>query len=178
LGLSRCATCVHGHCSDTSSTQQSDGGRYNNSEYASFYQDALDYPFASGTFRWVAKGVYTDGPRSGQPCVRKWFKTGVVFEEEYFDLDLKAVERALELVNRFNESEIITKSVKINVPTVWEMLDFEPGSPSNQLALIEPFIKNYKKFNSNTGWKDDLGPWPQAMQALSRKCSPNTDQNV
>jgi hypothetical protein len=27
LGLSRYATCVHGHCSDTSSTQQSDSGR-------------------------------------------------------------------------------------------------------------------------------------------------------
>jgi hypothetical protein len=68
LGLSRYATYIHGHCSDTSSTQRSDSGRYNNSENTSYYQDALDYSFASGTFRWVAKGVYTDAHGLASPA--------------------------------------------------------------------------------------------------------------
>lgn len=55
-------------------------------------------PFASGAFRWVAKGVYTSGARSDHACVLKWFKTGAVFEDDYFALDIKAVDRALEIV--------------------------------------------------------------------------------
>jgi hypothetical protein len=37
--------------------------RHNLSSAASFERDELDYPFASGQFRYVAKGVYTNGPR-------------------------------------------------------------------------------------------------------------------
>lgn len=37
-----------------------------------------------------------------------------------------------------------------------------------QKALIEPFIQNYHKFNSNTGWTDArTTDWSLAMQALS-----------
>ncbi|KAH6843290.1 kinase-like domain-containing protein [Chaetomium sp. MPI-CAGE-AT-0009] len=165
VGFSRCAGCVHGHPSDTPATHQSDSGRYNDSCRAKFLDDALDYPFASGAFRWVAKGVYISGARSGQACVTKWFKTGAVFEEDYFALDIKAVDRALEIVNSFNQLNIVNKTVKINVPTVWT---FENGTSwAGQRTLVEPFIQNYKKFNSNSGWKDDWGAWPQVMQALS-----------
>ena len=52
------------------------------------------------------------------------------------------------------------------------------ASRASQKALVEPFIQNYQKFNSNTGWKDDWGAWPQVMQALSRRCNPNTDQKT
>lgn len=174
LGLSRCAGCVHGHSFDTPAAQQLDSGRYNNARDAEFFDDALDNPFASGAFRWVAKGVYTSGARSGQACVCKWFKTGVVFEDEYFALDIKAVDRALEIVNRFNELNIVNKVVKINVPAVWE---FTTEPEAGQKTLVEPFIQNYKKFNSNSGWKNDSGQWPQVMQALSRRCNPDTDHN-
>jgi hypothetical protein len=37
--------------------------RHNLSSKATAENDALDNPFASGQFRWVAKGTYTDGPR-------------------------------------------------------------------------------------------------------------------
>ena len=51
-------------------------------------------PFAQGTFRWVAKGRYTEGPRNGQECVAKWFKTGAVMTNDFFDMDIKAVGKA------------------------------------------------------------------------------------
>ncbi|KAH6621457.1 putative elongation factor 2 kinase [Chaetomium sp. MPI-SDFR-AT-0129] len=154
-----------GHHSDAPFAQQSNGGRYNNATRATISDSELGDPFASGAFRWVGQGVYTTGPRSGQACVMKWFKTGAVFEKEYFTLDIKAVDRALELVNRFNELNIVNKTIKINVPTVWT---FEEGSSwAGQKILVEPFIQNYQKFNSNTGWNDDSGAWPQVMQALS-----------
>ncbi len=116
----------------------------------------------------MAKGHYTSGPRSGQTCVVKWFKTGAVFEDDYFALDIKAVDRALEIVDRFNKLSIVNKDVRINVPAVWAHV--QDSSPrAGQRALVEPFIQNYQKFNSNTGWAEDSGEWPQAMQALSRK---------
>ena len=165
-GVSRCAGCVHGHPYDTPSAKQSDNGRYNVSQHASFTYDALDEPFAQGAFRWVAEGTYTTGPRSGQACVAKWFKTGAVFSADYFTLDIKAIDKALEIVNRFNQLNIITKVVKINVPAVWSFVDGDDEWAS-QRVLCEPFIQNYQKFNSNSGWNDDSRGWGEVMQALS-----------
>ena len=38
---------------------------------------------------------------------------------------------------------------------------------SGQKVLSEPFIQNYQKFNSNSGWSDDSIAWGEVMQALS-----------
>ncbi|KAI2782707.1 kinase-like protein [Daldinia loculata] len=166
-GVSRCAGCVHGHHVDTPLTGEFDSGRYNNSSNASFLNDELDNPFAQGAFRWVAKGSYTSGFRNGQACVAKWFKTGAVFEADYFTLDIKAVNKALEIVNRFNELHVVNKSVKVNVPAVWTIAQNARAHWAGQRILCEPFIQNYQKFNSNTGWSDDSEAWGEVMQALS-----------
>ncbi|RSL79076.1 hypothetical protein CEP52_017568, partial [Fusarium oligoseptatum] len=166
-GVSRCASCVHGHPFDTPSERESDSGRYNHSGLASVPSSALENPFAQGAFRWVAKGKYTSGPRQGQACVVKWFKTGAVFSDEYFALDIKAVGKALEIVNRFNQLNIVNKVVKINVSEVWYFTDDCDDEWAGQRHLCEPFIQNYQKFNSNTGWNDDSRSWGEVMQALS-----------
>ncbi|RDA85176.1 hypothetical protein CP532_2396 [Ophiocordyceps camponoti-leonardi (nom. inval.)] len=166
-GLSRCVGCVHGHHSDAQSAAQSDSGRYNKSAKSVFTNYDLDNPFAQGAFRWVAKGEYVSGPRRGEPCVAKWFKTGAVFSHDYFALDIKAVDKALEMVNVFNQMKIVNKAVKINVPAVWRFDDDCPDGRAGQNNLCEPFIHNYQKFNSNTGWTDDSEAWGEVMQALS-----------
>ncbi|KAI9162896.1 Metallocarboxypeptidase A [Paramyrothecium foliicola] len=165
----------------TNSSSTSSGEKYKPSEHGGLREDgqpdgrvgtgefgeyALENPFAEGTYRWVAKGKYTSGPRQGQACVTKWFKTGVVFEEDYFELDIKAIDKATEIVNRFNDLRMINKAIKINVATVWE---FSPqsGEWSGSKNLREPFIRNYQKFNSNSGWFDDSGALGEIMQALS-----------
>lgn len=124
-------------------------------------------PFAQGAFRWVAKGTYTSGPREGQASVIKWFKTGAVFSEDYFTLDIKAVDKALEIVDKFNQLGLINKVVKINVPEVWFFTDECDNEWTGQKVLCEPFIQNYQKFNSNSGWNDESKAWGQVMQALS-----------
>ncbi|KAL2679257.1 hypothetical protein Neosp_010024 [[Neocosmospora] mangrovei] len=131
-----------------------------------FDLDERENPFAQGAFRWVAKGVYASGTRKSQACVVKWFKWGVVFEADYFTLDIKAVDKALEIVNRFNELNLIDKDIKINVPGIWQ---FEDGDEewAGSKVLCEPFIQNYQKFNSNSGWNDDSRAWGEVMQALS-----------
>lgn len=88
--LSRCAGCVHGHHFDVADLAPSDSGRYNASTRAEFSHESLGTPFASGAFRWVAKGRYTEGSRTGQACVCKWFKTGTVFEEDFFAFDFNS----------------------------------------------------------------------------------------
>lgn len=165
-GSSRCAGCVHGHDVDVHDSTPFDSGRYNNSNRAEFSNDALDNPFAAGAFRWVAKGRYTHGNRAGQAAVTKWFKTGSVFEEDFFTLDIKAVDKALEIVNRFNQLNIVNKTVKINVPQVWTF-EKNSGEWSGVKSLVEPFIQNYQKFNSNSGWTDTSRTWAKIMQALS-----------
>ncbi|KAK3998156.1 kinase-like domain-containing protein [Cladorrhinum sp. PSN332] len=165
--VSRCATCVHGTKYDNSAPTQSDGGRYNRASSATFTHPELNNPFASGAFRWVAKGRYTEGEREGQACVTKWFKTGGVFSDDYFTLDIKAVNKALDIVNRFNQLGIVSKKVKVNVAQVWRFCDDSGGNWAGQMSLVEPFIQNYQKFNSNTGWSDASRDWARAMQALS-----------
>ncbi|KAE8166898.1 kinase-like domain-containing protein [Aspergillus tamarii] len=166
-GVSRCASCVHGHHADTVCAEHSDSGRYNNSNTVSIPISALRNPFAQGAFRLVAKGSYTSGARKDQACAVKWFKTGAVFSDDYFTLDIKAVDKALEIVNRFNQLNIINKVVKINVPEVWYFTDDSSDGWTGQNILCEPFIQNYQKFNSNTGWIDDSRAWGEVMQALS-----------
>ena len=166
-GISRCANCVHGHYSDTPATGYLDSGRHNESNAAICKSSDLEYPFSQGAFRWVALGRYKSGPRQGQECVVKWFKTGAVFSEDYFALDIKAVHKALELVNKFNQLNIVSKFVKINVAQVWTFTKDSSGGWAGQTALCEPFIEGYQKFNSNTGWNDDSEVWGEVMQALS-----------
>jgi hypothetical protein len=117
---------------------------------------------ASGAFKNVYKGVYTIGERQGEQCVAKRFKSGSVFENAYFDVELKVVAKSLEIINNFNNDGLIDKPIWLNEPTVWE---FEE---SKEKVLVEPFIDNFEKFNSNTGWTPNQStPWIEVMQALS-----------
>jgi len=166
-GFSRCASCVHGHDYDLADAVPSDSGRYNNASRAEFSFNALKHPFAEGAFRYVAKGRYTRGERAGQAAVTKWFKTGTVFEKDYFTLDIKAVDKALDIANRFNQLNIVDKPIKVNVPSVWTFDDDSDDEWSGSKTLSEPFINNYQKFNSNTGWTDTTRRWALIMQALS-----------
>ncbi|KAM7211388.1 alpha-protein kinase 1 [Rhypophila decipiens] len=166
VGISRCAACVHGHHADTAS-DPGDAGRHNQSSRGTIKYRDLQHPFASGAFRWVAHGTYTNGPRSGQACVCKWFKTGIVFSDDFFILDIKAVDKALNIVNKFNELHIVNKPIVINVPGVWEFDKTGDNEWAGSKHLVEPFIKDYVKFNSNSGWADDDEGWPEVMQALS-----------
>jgi hypothetical protein len=125
----------------------------------------MSSPFAQGAFRWVAKGNYTSGPRNGQPCVAKWFKSGAVYESTFFEKDIKAVDKAQEIVDAFNEEGVVQETIYLNHPEVWV---FVPGSSyEGQRHLIEPFIENFEKFNSNSGYVGGSGGWYQVMQALS-----------
>mmetsp|Transcript_6765 Transcript_6765/g.9748 ORF Transcript_6765/g.9748 Transcript_6765/m.9748 type:complete len:261 (-) Transcript_6765:222-1004(-) len=175
-GSSRCHSCVNGGHWHRETNQQpapqniidvSQTARKNNATRATFTWQALDYPFAQGSFRWVAKGRYTQGSRAGQECVCKWFKTGGVLEASFFETDLETVQESLRLIKQWNSKGFVNKLVKINQPEVWTFDKDGRAAFAGKKVLQEPFISNYQKFNSNTGWSDDSMPWPRVMQALS-----------
>ena len=93
------------------------------------------------------------------------FKTGCPFVETVFSLDIKAAEKSINIITAWNAAGFVNQAVRMNEPQVWT---FQPGSRSaGQKVLQEPFIENWQKFNSNTGWKDDSLQWSRVMQALS-----------
>jgi len=176
-GVSRCHSCINGGGGSNSNGDVDGYGktvnraeqtaRRNDATEATFAHYDLDHPFAEGGFRWVAKGRYVAGHRTGQPCVCKWFKTGAVFETTFFDLDIKAMNKALEIIQQWNRNNYINKLVQINIPEVWTFAHTSSNGWAGRKCLQEPYIENYQKFNSNTGWADDTTPWPRVMQALS-----------
>ncbi|KAJ1413582.1 kinase-like domain-containing protein [Ochromonadaceae sp. CCMP2298] len=165
-GLSRCKFCLHGvSAAGNSNRRVIETSRLNQSSRASFPRRAIENPFASGAFRWVARGEYIDGPRVGQPCVCKWFKSGFTFEDEFFHTDILAVDQTALILEQFNALRIIEQMVRINIPAVW-VFD-EHTDKAGTKVLQEPFIECWQKFNSNTGWCDTETPWPRVMQGLS-----------
>merc|ERR1712073_72888 len=73
-------------------------------------------PFAEGAFRHVFKGKYTRGERTGEFSVSKVFKSGSVFEGRFFEQDINAVDKAQEIINAFNSSNIISTKILLNHP--------------------------------------------------------------
>jgi hypothetical protein len=75
------------------------------------------------------------------------------------------MDKAHDLVKEWNNRNMISQVVQVNIPQVWAG---SAGYLQGKRLLQEPFIENYQKFNSNTGWADTDTPWPRVMQALSR----------
>ncbi|CAM9489395.1 unnamed protein product, partial [Heterosigma akashiwo] len=165
-GVSRCTTCVENNTLAGDGPDASTTRRENLANRATFTAHDCKYPFAQGAHRYCAKGRYTSGTRKGQLCVTKWFKTGGVFEEHFFEHDIKASDKAVDLVREWNNRGFINKTIQVNVPEVWT---WSPGSEwAGQKILTEPFIQNFEKFNSNSGWvSSNADSWSQVMQALS-----------
>jgi hypothetical protein len=160
VGASRCEHCVYENV--TSNSTGFSTARNNNATLASIDVDTI---IGEGAFRYVAKGQYSKGQRSGQPCVSKWFKAGEVYDEVFFAKDILAVDKALDILTQWNQSRIIDSQIRLNRPEVWRFVD---GEREGQRHLVEPFIENYTKFNSNTGWTNpDGSPWSDVMQAIS-----------
>lgn len=54
-----------------------------------------------------------------------------------------------DIIDTFNVSGIITNKVYLNNPEVWVACKGTPWA--GQKLLVEPFISNFQKFNSNSG---------------------------
>lgn len=138
IGDSRCVVCVaEGVQRDQSGFETA---RTNNSTRIDV--DVSRY-FATGSFRYCSLGRYAGGQRTNQQCVAKWFKDSWR-SELHIKRDLEAVEKALKIITQWNNAGFSDYFVRINVPEHWTI--------SNKECLVEAFIEDFFKINSNTGW--------------------------
>lgn len=166
-GQSRCNGCVYRGQSGVASRPAEDNGRANTSAQAEFDAKDLERPLASGKFRSVAKGRYISGLHEGKGVIWKWFHSDTKLESQYFHSNAKAIQKARDIVERFNDLYPASRPVKINIP---EILTFNRGEGrrGKKKVLQEPFLENFTKFNSNTGWCPSvMTRWGEFMQALS-----------
>ena len=103
----------------------------------------------------------------------KWFKDLDGDYDAFYDTELATVDKTLELLTAWNGAVIVSSTLRLNIPEVWTQErwfedDYGNEEAEEQLTLVEPFIENYVKFNSNSGWvAKDQGSWGELMQALS-----------
>ncbi|CAE7377728.1 mhkB [Symbiodinium pilosum] len=115
-----------------------------------------------GTFRKVYRGRYTVGERVGQASAAKVFKDGTeAYEDAFFAEDVKWSEKAIEIVDEFNKVKKFNRFVQVCKPDVWVK------TRTKQRLLMEPFLHNFQKFNSNTAWAGET-EWAKALQSLSQ----------
>jgi hypothetical protein len=127
---------------------------------AKVYRDRV---FSTGAFKVVYKGLYNGGSRCGEECVFKKFKSNVRYHSDYFDKDVTAAEKAVQLVDKFNSQRFSRLKIRVNVP---EILTTGTGRDKTKW-LVEPFVYNWVKFNSNSGWYRDVDDVDDVMQAVS-----------
>ncbi|CAD7936050.1 unnamed protein product [Amoebophrya sp. A120] len=135
----------------------------NSTDLGRFVEDAQ---IGEGQYKYVVRGEYRGGDYDGRPNVCKFLKKHTVFDDRLWLDDVRACERALAVIAAFHkylhETNKPKASIKLNIPQVWRQSS--EGAKKNQLMLVEPFLDNFSKFNSNTGAckKDE-----SIMQALS-----------
>jgi hypothetical protein len=126
--------------------------------------------WACGKFKNVYKAYYADGgPHDKEPCVYKAFKSGDVFETEYFADDVITTCVAQGAVAAFNRLRIrsgidnLCIEVFMNQAAVWQETKARDNGRYARL-IVEPMIEgDFIKFNSNSGHSNG----DELMSALS-----------
>ena len=95
-----------------------------------------------GEFRVARREGCTEGPRTGKLCALKTFTTGDVYED-FFTADIKAVDKAIDVVKDYQRA-VAGPQLTVNDPEVWTY------ELSRRTVLVEPYLENFQKFNSNT----------------------------
>jgi hypothetical protein len=162
-GYARCRICVQEGAREGSPPT----ARHNLPSRITF--GSLDSPFAAGAFRYVQLGKYIGGERTGQACVVKWFKNASAnLDTSYYENEEKTADEAIRLVELFNGANIVRDMIRVNRPSTSRFgTDVGPRWAGHYFS-IEPFIEDFRKFNSNSGWvPSEMTSWDDAMQALS-----------
>lgn len=129
-------------------------------------------PSGEGSFMYAAKGVYTDGPRKGEACAVKWYKhRREVYDAVAYDKVTMTNYKAAEIINAFNHAGIIDKSARLNWPEVFTADANHPHAGSKW--LVEPWLPDYTKYNSNSGWSAMSDSGDLIAQSVSH-CSYHT----
>jgi hypothetical protein len=144
---------------------------YNRRTLATSFSLDLNTIYETGGFKNVYRGRFEDGPRSNQSCVGKEYQIGPVYNINGYASELEVINKTIDIVTRFNgQSERM--DIYVNEPDIYT-------HPSRQMFLVEPFIRSFEKYNSNTGWtKDEDSFIDDYMQSLSHFSYHSTGGNL
>ena len=143
-----------------------------------------DAHVGSGAFKQVLGGSYyrneNDQERGANAVgenVCKFLHSGKVFDDDPFQADLDAAHHALPVIAAFMKYAHrafphFRIDIRMNIPSVW---DQSFGDGAGQKFLSEPRIRNFQKFNSNTG---HVAPENLVAQALSHFSYHYSDGNT
>jgi hypothetical protein len=74
---------------------------------------------------------------------------------------MRRILKAYDLIMMFNHEKIILEPVYLQIPSIVQL-------DSGNIVLQEPYIEQYQKWNSNSGWYSKSNDsWSLAFQALS-----------
>jgi hypothetical protein len=131
---------------------------------AIFNAEDIQNPKMQGGYTYVALGSYctnSKGPDKVDRCIIKWWKSGPVQSHDLYDIYMRRILKAYDLIMMFNHEKIILEPVYLQIPSIVQL-------DSGNIVLQEPYIEQYQKWNSNSGWYSKSNDsWSLAFQALS-----------
>ena len=115
-----------------------------------------------GEFREVLEGTYIGGNRNQQAAVCKRFKSRYRhLSHSYFEDDFKIIDKAVHRAENWNRFCASGHEIMINKGAIHY-------SNSGIAYLVEPMIRYFEKFTSNSGWIGDDDDWEvRAMAAFT-----------
>ena len=115
-----------------------------------------------GAFRICVEGTYVGGNRNQQEAACKRFKPQFrSMESEFFANDFRIIDKVVEMAEAWNDFCPFGHEIMVNKGDI-------KNSNSGIRYLVEPLIRYYTKFNSNSGWIGDTDDWEiRAMAAFS-----------
>ena len=112
-----------------------------------------NYKLGEGAFRVCLEGTFIGGNRNNQEAACKRFKPQFrPMELEYFASDFQIADRAIRVAEEWNAICPHGKEVLVTKGTIHR-------SNSGIPYLVEPLIRYYQKYNSNSGWIGSLNNW-------------------
>ncbi len=120
------------------------------------------YVLGEGTFRVCLSGTFVGGNRNGQEAACKRFKKEFrTMEDEFFSQDFQIADKVIEIATDWNDICDNGREILVNRGSIHY-------SRSGIKYLVEPLIRYYEKYTSNTGWIGDTGDWQvRCMEAFS-----------
>lgn len=125
-------------------------------------------PIGEGSFRIAYGGMYLDGKRVNQTAVCKCFKNSYrALEDEFFRFDFAIAQVALFYAQQWNETFKNKRRYKPILITHGDLMTID-----HTRYLVEPYIRYFEKFTSNTGWikPKDNDPYHWKTQMLEAFC--------
>jgi len=122
-----------------------------------------NHKLGEGAFRECFGGTYQGGTRNQQEAACKRFKLKYsAMEQEFFAQDFKIAEKAIFLAECWNLLCDRNRTILVSKGSV------HSNYVDGRLYLVEPLIRDYQKFTSNSGWVGDRTDWAvRCMEAFT-----------